>query len=750
MHESTAPIPEQSYFHEQQAIRARKDEVAAPFKIDGLLAILDYLSEPELELIRQAYEWAANAHAGQSRQTGHPYITHPLAVTGILANMKADAHCIMAALLHDVLEDTAVDKETLAAVFGPEVVEIVKGVSKLSNLDKSDIETKQAENFRSLISTAAADIRVIIVKLADRLHNMQTLGVMPLAKRRRIAEETMDIYAPIADRLGIHTLKNNLEDLAFATLYPVRADHIEDAIQRFRARSEALMPTIHSELEEKLRNDSIPVKILVHKRHLYSIYKEMKLEKKRFRDIEKVYAFDLLVDDELNCYKALGSVHTLFRPNVESFKDHIAIPKRNGYRSLHTSIFTPDNIPIKLFIRTEKMHVMAQQGALAEHYLGGLGKTTQFPDRYRGYLREVLDLQELSDDSKEFLANFKHDHSSRDLIVYTPRNESIELPRGASVLDFAYAIHTDIGNTATGCTIDEEVGTLAAILESGQTVEIRTDPNGQPSPSWLYHVKTAKAKAAIRQTLNRLDRDTMIAIGQTLFKNKLAQIGYELAAIPVSQLEQSCEDLRIKTVEDLYARLGAGLITPATVVRYLNANSTLELSPVALETDGAFVLQGVEGPTIVYGDCCGPVPGDAVLAQHNADKGWVIHLRECKSGEKQRADQTEVMPVRWSEDVTGKFETTLKLVVISPKTEIVDIVNALNSVEADIEAIDTSTHSGREVSVVVRLLVHDLNHLKEISNVLKHKPYVQSVSRPEGEEITWQDMPSTPQMHLKQ
>ena len=751
MQPSTYSEPGRSYFHDQQAIRARRDDIAAPTQIEDLLSEAVYLPKPKRKLIRKAYDYAVIAHAKQFRQTGHPYITHPLAVASTLAKMQMDAECIMAALLHDVLEDTSCNKEMLLNPFGNEVAEIVSGVSKISNLNNPDTVLQQAENFQRLLVATANDIRVIIVKLADRLHNMRTLGVMELGKRRRIATETMDIYAPIADRLGIHSFKNELEDLAFEALYPVRSDHIQDAIERFRERNKNLMANVHSRLVDKLSEEEIPVTVAVHERHLYSIYETMRKERRRFKEIMDVFAFDILVDNVADSYRALGAVHMLFRPKVEEFKDYIAIPKVNGYQSLHTSILTPENIPIKLFIRTKKMHAMAEHGIMGEQFLDStIENQDGNSNRAAAWIREVLDLQKMAGDSKEFLSSLKLDLFTKDVYVFTPKGELVDLPQGACALDFAYAIHSDIGNTATSCTIDKEDAALTTVLESGQSVEIVTDEGSHPSPSWLNFVVTAKARVAIRLALNRLDRNTTIRIGRMLLARKLSQNRIVLDTITAEQWETLCKELKLSDTDELFAQLGTGRITVTTVIQRLIVENGLEYSTINIDHDGPLAIQGGEGHAITFGKCCGPVPGDKVVAYMSTGKGLVVHLHDCKTGSQVRSDQVEMIPVRWSEDTTGEFETILRLVITPTQSPLADIASTLSEVNAGIEELHVSDRSGRTSIVLARISVRDINHLKDISNQLKHKPYVQSVARPEGEEITWQATPSILQTPLKQ
>ena len=751
MQPSTNTEPGRSYFHDQQAIRARRDDIAAPAQIDDLLNKADYLTDNKLELIRKAYDYAVIAHAKQYRRTGHPYITHPLAVASILADMRMDAECIVAALLHDVLEDTSCDKDALLQPFGNEVAEIVSGVSKISNMNTSDTVLAQAQNFQRLLVASANDIRVIIVKLADRLHNMRTLGVMELGKRKRIAAETMDIYAPIADRLGIHSFKNDLEDLAFEALYPVRSDHIEDAIRRFRKHNQSLMANVHCRLEDKLREEQIPARVAVHERHLFSIYETMRDEKRRFKDIMNVFAFDILVDDVASCYRALGAVHMLFRPRVEEFKDYIAVPKVNGYQSLHTSILTPDNIPIKLFIRTEKMHAMAQLGIMGEQFLD-VNKENQngSSNRSAAWIREVLELQKMAGDSKEFLASLKLDLFTKDVYVFTPKGELIDLPQGACALDFAYAIHSDIGNTATSCTIDKEPAALTTTLEPGQTVEITTEPSAHPHPNWIGFVVTAKARAAIRQALNKLDHDTAVTIGQKLLSRKLAQNKVNLDTLSEEQYLSACDALNIENMEELFAQLGTGRIPANSVLQQLLEKNGFEYSTINIDHDGPLAIQGGEGHAISYGKCCGPVPGDNVVAYMSTGKGLVVHLRDCKTGSMVRSDQAEMIPVRWSAETKGEFETVLRLVITHTQSPLADIASTISEVDAGIEQLHVSERSGRTSTVLARIAVRNLAHLKDVFNRLKNKPYVQNVTRPEGEENSWQHTRSTAQMPRRQ
>ena len=743
--------PEQSYFQNQLKVKALREDVAAPVTIADLEKQITYLRRKQRHQVRRAYDIANEAHAKQLRRTGHAYITHPLAVASTLAQHQVDGECVIAALLHDVLEDSAHTEESIQEEFGSDVAAIVAGVSKISHFDNNNVEDTQAANFQALLVAAATDIRVILVKLADRLHNMQTLGVMSKAKRHRIAQETMEIYAPIADRLGIHSFKNQLEDLAFEILYPVRSDHIDDAIQKFRTRNEELVSSVRERLQAHLKAEKLSVEVLSHERHLYSIYESMRHEGIRFKEIMNVFAFDIIVTDVNSCYLALGAVHSQFRPKVDSFKDYIAIPKVNGYQSLHTSIFTPENIPIKLHIRTRDMHRMALHGILSKDFQPKVGDATK-ADKGRSradvWIRQVIELHKMAGDPKEFLASLKLDLFQREVYVFTPDGELVELPHDATAIDFAFAIHSDIGNFASSCTIDDKEATLNTRLRSGQTVEIMTDPNARPNAEWLNHITSAKARAAIRHTLLGLAREERRELGESLLKQKLKRLPKRIEELDDELVLSICREFQSTSLDELLIRIGGGQIQSAPVANaILNAvGTTLELA----QDESAITVRGGESQSVAYAECCGPIPGDRVKGIMQTGRGLIVHREKC-THLKQRERQASVdgVAVEWNESTSGRFKTAITLVTEHSPNVLASVASSLSKQNAEIHRLHVAENPGATASVMAHIGIKDLDHLKRITKALRSEAIVNSISRHLGEVIEWQVMPSTPRKRLR-
>ena len=728
------PQPENGrggYFQNQLRAQATDPEVAVPTTIDALrLKLAAYLSDAEVEDIRRAYAFAEAAHDGQVRRTGHRYITHPLAVADVLTAMRMDHQSIMAAILHDVLEDTGVGKETLADMFGADVAEIVDGVSKLATIFKSRAEA-QAENFQKMAMATARDMRVILVKIADRLHNMRTIGVMPPEKRKRTARETLEFYAPIANRLGMNAVRTELEDLAFQALYPLRADRIQRAVATARESQAAPTAEIQRDIEASLRREGIQAVVEARQRHLYSIYDKMKTGGKSFKDIMDVLSFRIIVARVDTCYRALGVVHNLYKPVSSRFKDYIAIPKANGYQSLHTDLFGMHGVPIEVQIRTRQMHTIADNG-IAGHWLyTGEDEAAGSRMRARQWVAGLLDLQQRAGNSLEFIESFKIDLFPDEVYVFSPRGEIFELPKGACPVDFAYAVHTDIGNQCVACRVDRALAPLSVSLESGQTVEIITAADGRPSPNWLEFVVSGKARAGIRQALKVQQRWESVRFGRHLLDRSLANGGTSIKALDFRRLRKVFKHFGVRKLDDLLAEIGMGNLMAYVVAQRLLAAENPKYEAVDIEHGGPVAIQGGDGLVISYARCCGPVPGDHIVGHMTPGKGFVVHVETCNNVQDvRRRNDRDLIPTRWAGHTHGEFETTLHIAVTRRKGVIAELAAAVNAADAGIDNIAVDERSADLSSVRLALSVKDRDHVNRVRQRLLTVPAVQRVHRP--------------------
>ena len=726
------PATFESYFQTRLAAASSDDAVAAPATFESLAeSLAEYLSETQVSRVRRAYEFARAAHDGQKRRTGHHYITHPLAVANILAEMRMDDQSISAALLHDVLEDTGATKRGLEADFGKEVAQIVDGVSKLATIFKTN-EQAQAENFQKMAMATANDLRVILVKLADRLHNMRTLGVMPLEKRRRIARETLDLYAPIANRLGMHNLRVELEELGFEALYPLRTDRLRRAVAAARGNRKALMDELARSIEGALRREGINATVQSREKHLYSIYLKMKTQRKSFAEIMDVFGVRIIVDQVDTCYRALGVVHNLYKPVLGRFKDYVAIPKANGYQSLHTTLFGMHGVAIETQIRTRQMDSVADHG-IAGHWLYKSGKASfkGGQARARQWVKGVLDLQRRAGDSVEFIENLKIDLFPDEVYVFTPKGEILELPRGACAIDFAYAVHTDIGNHCVACRVDRSLAPLSRQLESGQTVEIITNDYARPSPDWLTFTVSGRARSAIRQALKSQQRSASIVLGRRLLNRSLANANTSIKDLDFRRLRKVFREFGVRRLDDLLAEIGLGNRMAYVVAQRLLAADNADYEAVDIEKGGPVAIRGGEGLVIDYGRCCGPVPGDAVIGHMTPGRGLVVHVETCNNLEDvRRKNPDEIIPARWAESTTGEFDTMLLLTINRRKGAIAEVAASVNDSGAGINNIKVDERNAELSSVTVDLSVANRPHLNRVMQRLQAISNVQSVRRP--------------------
>lgn len=686
---------------------------------------IQYLPESHLEALRQAYLVARDAHEGQTRSSGEPYIIHPIAVARILAEMRLDHETLMAALLHDVIEDTEVTKDDLQQRFGDTVADLVDGVSKLDKLKFRDRKEAQAENFRKMIMAMAHDIRVILIKLSDRTHNMRTLGALRPDKRRRIARETLEIYAPLAHRLGIHNIKVELEELGFEALYPNRFRVLKEVIAQARGNRKEMIQKIHAEIEGRLEDAGIDARVLGREKNLYSIYNKMKNKEQRFHTIMDLYAFRVIVKSLDTCYRVLGQVHNLYKPRPGRVKDYIAVPKANGYQSLHTSMIGPHGVPVEVQIRTEDMDQMADKGVAAHWaYKNGTDKQsgTTAQVRAQRWMQSLLELQQSAGSSFEFIENVKSDLFPDELYVFTPKGRIVELPVGATAVDFAYAVHTDVGNTCVGARVNRQPYPLSQPLKNGQTVEIISAPGARPNAAWLNYVVTARARTKIRQVLKTMRREESIILGKRLLNHALGDLN--LKDIAEENIQKVLDDLRLKDTNELLAEIGLGELMSVVIARRLLGNAD-ELTSV----NSRLPIRGADGILLTYANCCRPIPGDPIIAHVSPGKGLVIHRETCANIRGYRQEPDKYMAVEWGEDFDQEFTTTLRVDMQNHQGALADLTNTIAATGSNIQGLSTEERDGRLYTIFVRLSTKDRIHLANIMRRIRVMPNVVKVSR---------------------
>lgn len=663
--------------------------------------LAEYLTPSELKKVKEAYRFSDEAHLGQMRMSGEPYISHPIAVAEICADWKLDAQAIMAALLHDVMEDQDVKKDELIERFGAPVATLVDGLSKLEKIEfQSQIEA-QAENFRKMLLAMARDVRVILVKLADRLHNMRTLGSMAPVKKRRIARETMEVYVPIAHRLGLNNIYRELQDLAFSHLYPLRYKTLGKAVKAARGNRREVVSKILESVNSTLDATGIPAQVYGREKTLYGIYRKMRNKHLSFSQVLDIYGFRVVVDSFANCYVTLGTLHALFKPMPGKFKDYIAIPKLNGYQSLHTTLIGPYGTPVEFQIRTQDMHRVAESGVAAHWlYKDDEGSLTDLQQRTHAWLQSLLDIQKQTGDSAEFLEHVKVDLFPDSVYVFTPKSKIIALPRGATALDFAYTIHTDVGDQTIAVKINLEQVPLRTELRNGDIVEIITAPTSRPNPNWLSFVRTGKARSAIRHHLRTINLVESTELGQRLLSQALSALGVN-PLLPDQLVERLLNESSAKSMEDLYADIGVGQRMAALVARHilgLMENDTQVPKP-QVDVNGDIVLNKID-PVIIYGTegisvqlapCCHPIPGDAINGQMKRDQGLIIHTIDCELAKRQRSKEPDRwIEVVWGSDLNRRFDCRITLVVRNEKGILARVAAEIGESDANI------THVGMD------------------------------------------------------
>ena len=686
--------------------------------IDALADRLSaYLDGDQVNLVRRAYFYAEQAHDGQRRRSGEAYVTHPLAVASILADMHMDHQSLMAAMLHDVIEDTGIAKEALDAQFGESVAELVDGVSKLTQMNFETKAEAEAENFQKMAMAMARDIRVILVKLADRLHNMRTLEVLSGEKRRRIAKETLEIYAPIANRLGMHSMRIEFEDLGFKAMHPMRSERIRTAVKRARGNRKEIVNKIEESITHCLAREGMEGEVMGREKHLYGIYQKMRGKRRAFNEIMDVYAFRIVVDKVDTCYRVLGAVHNLYKPLPGRFKDYIAIPKANGYQSLHTTLFGMHGVPIEIQIRTREMEELANNG-IAAHWLYKSNEEDQPKGshaRARQWVKGVLEMQQRAGNSLEFIESVKIDLFPDEVYVFTPKGRIMELPKGSTAVDFAYAVHTDVGNTCIACRINRRLAPLSQALESGSTVEIVTAPGARPNPAWLSFVVTGKARTHIRHALKLQRRSESISLGERLLNKVLAGFDSRVDKLSPERVQAVLAEYHQDVIEDLLEDIGLGNRMAYVVARRLLSDSNEALP----SSEGPLAIRGTEGLVLSYAKCCTPIPGDPIVGHLSAGKGMVVHLDSCKNIGEIRHNPEKCIQLSWAKDVTGEFNVELRVELEHQRGLIALLAGSVNAADGNIEKISMDERDGRISVVQLVVSVHDRVHLARVIKKLR-------------------------------
>ncbi len=698
-----------------------------------------YLAAPDVALVERAFEFSESAHRGQFRKSGEPFITHPLAVASILSQWRLDAQGLAAALLHDVMEDTKVSKHEIEHSFGKPVADIVDGLSKLDQIEFTSREEAQAENFRKMLLAMAQDVRVILIKLADRLHNMRTLDAMALTHRRRIARETLDIYAPIANRLGLNALYLELQDLAFKHLNPMRFRIIANAIKAARGNRREVMNRLLDVIRDGFVRTGIPANVSGREKTIFSAYKKMREKRYTFAQVFDIYGVRVLVPDATACYAALGVLHSLYKPIPGKFKDYVAIPKANGYQSLHTTLFGPFGTPLEAQIRTHDMHRIAEAG-VAAHWLYKSGGELDIAEAQREthrWLQSLLEIQSESRDSKEFLENIKGDLFPEEIYVFTPKGKIMALPRGATAVDFAYGVHTDIGHHCVAARINYEQMPLRTELKSGDQVEVITAPTARPNPSWLSFVATGKARSRIRHFLKGLQQKESAALGERLLNQALLTLKVAPEAVTWDRWEALAREYAAKSHLEILADIGLGKRLSFVVAQALTRAtghaddaSGAGATPASGAGKPSLTLRGVEGVAIQYAKCCRPIPGDKVVGQFRKGQGLLVHNRECLTLKKQRSDMDQLIDVEWAPDIEGVFDAGIRLLVADRRGLLAALAIAISDAQANIDNVSMERpDGGGALAMFFSVQVRDRQHLARVMRGLKRVPDVRRVQR---------------------
>lgn len=691
----------------------------------------DYLDPHNVQKVYRAYRFGADAHQGQRRLSGEPYITHPLAVARTLGEMGLDADSLCAALLHDVIEDTPTAKAEIAEAFGSEVAQLVDGVSKLTQINFRSKAEAQAENFRKMILAMSKDIRVILIKLADRLHNMRTIFVMPPSKRTRIARETLEIYAPIAQRLGINSIRVELEDLGFAALHPMRYRVLKARVREQLGSRRELLDNVRDEIQTSLTEAGIDAQITARQKHLWSIYEKMRSKQAGFEDIFDVYGFRVVVGDVDTCYRVLGHCHGHYKPLPGRIKDYIAIPKANGYQSLHTTLLGPRRIQLEVQIRTAEMDRVAEAG-IAAHWLykepGQPSNAAQ--TRAREWVHGLLEIQDNVGNSLEFIENVKIDLLPDEVYVFTPGGDIMELPKGATVVDFAYAVHSEVGDACIAANIDNRLAPLRTPLRTGQTVEIITAPIARPNPAWLDFVVTAKARAAIRHSLKRLQGAEATDLGRRLVERGLNAMDLSLGDLTDEQIDQALTSFGVERVDEVFEEVGLGQRMPWFVARYLAEGDDAARGITRTGSgSGSLTLHGNEGAVVTFARCCRPIPGDPVVGFASAGRGVVVHHQACRNIREYRKHPEKWVDVQWDAIAEAEYPAAVDMDVMNNRGVLASVAAVVSDLDSNIDAVEIEEREGMIATLRLVMSVRDRVHLARIMRRLRGLSAVLRISR---------------------
>ena len=686
-----------------------------------------YLNNSQLEQVNKAYLYAANAHSGQFRSSGDPYVTHPVAVAEILAKFKMDEDCLTAAMLHDVIEDSGIPKSFLKKEFNSNVAELVDGVSKLDKISLNSKQEEQAENFQKMVLAMSQDIRVIVLKLADRLHNMRTLEFLSEERQKRIALETLEIYAPIAHRLGMHQIYRELEDTAFEVINPFRSKVLKNAIDKKTKGRKKILSKIESSIKEKMIENEIPCQVHGRRKHLYGIFKKMKKQSKSLEEVMDVYAFKITIDDAMDCYKVLGILHNSFKPIEGRFKDYIAIPKSNSYQSLHTGIMTFDGLPVEIQIRTHDMDELAEFGVAAHWFYKTGHADNPAQSRARRWVNTLVEVQKNIDDPQDFIDVIKTGLVPNEIYVFTPNGDIVELPKDSTPIDFAFAVHSDIGLHCKGCRINKNLAPLSVPLESGQTINIITDKYPQANPTWLEFVRTSRARSAIRNSTKNLKASKARKYGKNLLEQSLRPHRIKLRNVPKPRMSKLLDAINVKSVRELLEQIGSGqrssLVVAHQIIQFLDYDQKdlIEFSNIQ--------ISGSEGLVLSYAACCKPIPGDNIIAHFSNQKGIVIHTERCKNMTALRKDPAHCAPVQWEKDVVGDFSVEIKIISDDRPGLLAEISASISEANSNIVNFRMDPPAGTSIQMFVVIEVKDRQHLAKIMRRLRRLNHVMSVSR---------------------
>ncbi|MBI3371648.1 MAG: bifunctional (p)ppGpp synthetase/guanosine-3',5'-bis(diphosphate) 3'-pyrophosphohydrolase [Betaproteobacteria bacterium] len=699
--------------------------------------VFSYLKPADVARLGEAFRFSETAHAGQTRQSGDPYISHPLAVAEILAAWRLDGQALVAALLHDVMEDTSVTKDEISATFGKPVAELVDGLSKLDRIEFQSAEDAQAENFRKMLLAMARDVRVILIKLADRLHNMRTLGAVPLQKRRRIARETMEIYAPIANRLGLNALYQELQELSFSHLYPMRWRVLTRAVKAARGNRREVIGKSLEAIRRRLADAGVEASVSGREKHVYSTYTKMVEKHLSFSEVHDIYGFRVIVKDVPACYLALGALHGLYKPVPGKFKDYIAIPKANGYRSLHTSLIGPFGAPIELQIRTEQMHRIAEAG-VASHWmykddstsLSDLQKQTHL------WLQSLLEIQTQSGDSHEFLEHVKVDLFPDEVYVFTPKGTILSLPRGATAVDFAYLVHTDIGNRCVAAKVNGELVPLRTELRNGERVEIITASHAKPNPAWLQYVRTGKARSNIRHFLKTMQYEESAALGERLLEQAVSALGGNAAEIDTANWERVVREVGSRAKQEVLADIGLGKRLPAVVARRLlrRAEPAREDARGSGKLPGRVTIQGTEGMAVQLATCCRPIPGDQIVGSIKKGQGMVVHAADCLQIVRSRRNAPDMwLDVDWDAATPRLFNAAIQVTVANQRGVLAKVASEIAEARSNIDSISMEEDRSVYTTMLLVIEVSNRKHLARVMRALRRLKDVLKIARVKGQ-----------------